>query len=247
MHKATTMNEKVERSGLRIFAAVSLAYTLAAFGCTTNRTAAAPTTTPAGNPPMASSAIPIDPTRPSSVDAVAILAADQAYQGRVLGKVNPDGGQSNGPVPATGQFVNPALVVNPLSTVNSSVSSAQTAPGITGGPVGRVAIPVMTPASAATTAAATNAAVAAPTSSAIATPSNAAISATSNATTARNTSAVSTAKASTVRATTSKAKTSRKTARATAAVKTPTTAQPVRLETNPSGDVVVTNTNPPKQ
>lgn len=242
MHKATTMNEKVERSGLRLFAAVSLAYTLAAFGCTTNRTPAAPTTTPAGNPPMASSAIPIDPTRPSSVDAVAILAADQAYQGRVLGKVNPDGGQSNGPAPPTGQFVNPALVVNPLITVNSSISSAQTAPGITGGAVGRVAIPVMTPASAATTAAATNAAVAAPTSSAIATPSNAAIAATSNAPTGRSASAVSTAKASTV-----KAKTSRKTAHTTAAVKTPTTAQPVRLETNPSGDVVVTNTNPPKQ
>jgi hypothetical protein len=37
--------------------------------------------------------------------------------------------------------------------------------------------------------------------------------------------------------------------RATAAVKTPTTmttGQPVRVETNPTGDVVVTNSNPPK-
>ena len=241
MHQATTMNERVERS-MRLLAVVSLACTLTAFGCTTNRTPASPATTPAANPPMASSAIPIDPTRPSSVDALAVLAADQAYQGRVLGKVNPDGAQSIAPTPPTGVFVNPAVVVNPLTTVNSSVSSAEIGPGITGRAVGGVAVAVMTPA----TVAATN--------SAIPSVSNAAIAATSNATIATVPSqsalaTTSTTKASATKATTSKATTRKKT-RATAAVKTSTTvttAQPVRLETNPTGDVVVTNTNPPKQ
>jgi hypothetical protein len=195
---------------------------------------------------MASSAIPIDPTRPSSVDALAVLAADQAYQGRVLGKVNPDGAQSIAPTPPTGVFVNPAVVVNPLTTVNSSISSVEIGPGIPRGAVGGVAVPVMTPATGATTAPATN--------SAIPSKSNAAIAATSNVTiaTVPSQSALATAsttKASATKATTSKATTRKKT-RATAAVKTSTTvttAQPVRLETNPTGDVVVTNTNPPKQ
>ena len=245
MHQATTMNERVER-GMRLLAVVSLACTLTAFGCTTNRTPASPTTTPGSssgaveNLPMASSAIPIDPTRPSSVDALAVLAADQAYQGRVLGKVNPDGAQSTTPTPPTGVFVNPAVVVNPLTTVNSSISSAEIGPGITGGAVGGVAVAVMTPAA---------------TNSAIPSTSNAAIAATSNATIASvpSQSALATAstpKASATKATASKATTTRKKARATAAVKTSTTvttAQPVRLETNPTGEVVVTNTNPPKQ
>jgi hypothetical protein len=199
---------------------------------------------------MASSAIPIDPTRPSSVDALAVLAADQAYQGRVLGKVNPDGAQSIEPTPPTGGFVNPAVVVNPLTTVNSSISSAEIGPGITGGAVGEVAVAVMTPATGATMATTgAGATTAAATNSAIPSKSNAAIAATSNATIASSSSA-STTKASTKKATTSKATTSRKTARAAAAVKKPTTvttAQPVRLETNPTGEVVVTNTNPPKQ
>ena len=254
MHQATTMNERVERS-MRLLAAVSLVSTLAAFGCTTNRTAAAPTTTPAENPPMASSAIPIDPTRPSSVDALAVLAADQAYQGRVLGKVNPDGAQSIAPTPPTGVFVNPAVVVNPLTTVNSSVSSAEIGPGITGGKAGGVAVAVMTPATGATMATTgAGATTVAATNSAIPSVSNAAIAAGSNATIAnvpsQSASATATPKASTKKVTTSKATTSRKTARATAAVKKPTTAttaQPVRLETNPTGEVVVTNTNPPKQ
>src|SRR2546428_12099997 len=38
MRKAATMNEKVERGGLRLFAVVALAGTLTALGCTTNRT-----------------------------------------------------------------------------------------------------------------------------------------------------------------------------------------------------------------
>jgi len=252
MHKATTMNERVERS-MRLLAVVTLACTLTAFGCTTNRTPASPATTPAVNPPMASSAIPIDPTRPSSVDALAVLAADQAYQGRVLGKVNPDGAQSIAPTPPTGVFVNPAVVVNPLTTVNSSVSSVEIGPGITGRAVGGVAVPVMTPATGATTTAAA-------TNSAIPSVSNAAIAATSNATIATvpsqsalattSTPKASATKATASKATASKATTSRKKARATAVVKTSTTvttAQPVRLETNPAGDVVVTNTNPPKQ
>src|SRR5439155_2316772 len=199
MHQATTMNERVER-GIRLLAVVSLACTLTAFGCTTSRTAgngqptssgpalgpASPTTTPgsssgtAVNPPMASSAIPIDPTRPSSVDALAVLAADQAYQGRVLGTVNPDGAQSAGPIPTTGQFVNPALVVNPQITVNSSVSSAQVGPGITGAPVsggGASAIGPATAAMIATTSATSAATTAAAANAAIPSMSNAAIAA----------------------------------------------------------------------
>ncbi|HEY8849346.1 MAG TPA: hypothetical protein VIO12_08635, partial [Thermoanaerobaculia bacterium] len=218
MRKPT--NEKIERNALRLLAVVSLAGTLTAFGCTTNRMPGngqpaeqTPAVGPANtsstpgsssgttNPPMASDAI-VDPTRPSAVDAQATLAADQGYQGRVLGAVSPPlTTQGNAPTAPTGQFANPALIVNPQSTVNSSVSSAVMAPGITGGPVGGgvgvagaptalTTVPMSGDATngTGTSAAAMNSAIsttsnatlATPSNSAIATPANSAVSAGSN-------------------------------------------------------------------
>ena len=126
----------------RFLAATSLALTVAAFGCSTNRYpgngepaittpgygAANQAVTPGsssgteGNPPMASSFVGVP--QPNT-DAVAEAAAQRAYRGRVLGIVNPGGVQA-APLTAAAQFTPPALLVNPQSTINPSVSS----PGI---------------------------------------------------------------------------------------------------------------------
>jgi hypothetical protein len=257
-------------------AIVSLACTLAAFGCTMNRmtgngqsTEQTPEIGPANtsstvgsssgmtNPPMASGAIVVDPTRPSAVDAQATLAADQGYQGRVLGVTNPQmTTQSNAQTAPTGQFVNPALIVNPQSTVNSSISSAVMAPGLTGGPVGGgvgvagapPAVPTVPMSGDATDvtgtlAAATNSAIASSSNSAVSTASSSALvtAPAATSTTSRVTTTSTTAK--TAKATT-KAKSAKRTVKAAAA----TTAQPVQIQTTANGDVVMTNTtNPPQQ
>ena len=83
---------------------LSLALMLAALGCTTNmnpgngQPANAPATMPSQtpgassgtsmNPPMASAMTPSERAA-ATVDAIAILANDQAYRGRVLGAANP--------------------------------------------------------------------------------------------------------------------------------------------------------------
>jgi hypothetical protein len=123
----------------KFLAASSLALTVAAFGCSTNRYpgngeptittpgygAANQAVTPGsssgteGNPPMASSFVGVP--QPNT-DAVAEAAAQQAYRGRVLGIVNPGGVQA-APLTAAAQFTPPALLVNPQSTINPSVSS----------------------------------------------------------------------------------------------------------------------------
>jgi len=252
-------------------AIVSLACTLAAFGCTTNRmpgngqpTEQTPAVGPVNtsstpgsssgttNPPMASGAIVVDPTRPSAVDAQATLAADQAYQGRVLGAVSPPmTTQGNATTAPTGQFTNPAVVVNPHSTVNSSVSSAAVAPpALTTVPMsGDATNATGTPAAATNSAVSTmsNATLATATNSAIAPPA-VTTAPTATTTTARVTTTsttVKTAKATTTKTTTkSKKKSTKATTKATAAA----TTQPVHIETNTTGDVVVTNTtNPPQQ
>jgi hypothetical protein len=198
---------------------------------------------------MASGAIVVDPTRPSAVDAQATLAADQAYQGRVLGAASPPlTTQSNAPTAPTGQFVNPAVIVNPQSTVNSSISSAVMAPtALTTVPMSGNATDVTGTSAAATNSAIStmsNATLATPTNSAIATPAlataPAATSTTSSATTTSTT--VKTAKVTTT-SKTSKKKSAKVTAKATAAA----TTQPVHIETNATGDVVVTNTTNPPQ
>ena len=133
----------------KLLAATSLALTVAAFGCSTNRYPGngEPTiTTPGygaanqavmpgsssgteGNPPMASSYIGV--AQPN-VDAIADRAAAAGYQGRVLGTVNPGGVQTAIPV-ATGAVVPPAMLVNPQSTINATVSSPNGDQGVTGG------------------------------------------------------------------------------------------------------------------
>ncbi len=138
----------------RFLAAASLAVTVAAFGCTTNRYpgngqptittpgygAANQSVTPGsssgteGIPPMASSYMGI--ARPNT-DAIADAAARKSFQGRVLGRVNPAGVQVAVPVqPTGGMVVTPAMLVNPQSTVNPSVSSPFGDQAVTGGVVG---------------------------------------------------------------------------------------------------------------
>jgi hypothetical protein len=146
MHK----NTQHLHGGLRAFAAAAAIASLAAFGCTTNRTPGdgqpgmtAPTTpssvpgTSSGtsNPPMAS-AMTSAATAGVSVDraneSAAILATHQRE--RFLGTINPAGAQ---PVPTapqtpTGQLIPPSAYANPQTTVNASISSAPT-PVVTGG------------------------------------------------------------------------------------------------------------------
>jgi hypothetical protein len=177
MSKATTK----KFSGMSWLVVASLAATLAAYGCSSNQyagngqpTAVTPTinsvnhsmTTGSsygteGTPPMASSYV--NPSaRAVNVDALAILAAEQGFRGRVLGPVNPDGSLA-GVTVASGQFVSPAQQVYPQSTVNSSINSQPT-PVITGGDI------AVTTASNGTTAAATPVATTAATTAAATTP-----------------------------------------------------------------------------
>ncbi len=143
MRKVTPMNS---------FAAVTLAGALAVFGCTTNVNpgsgqptrsgpAAGPTPpavtpgTSGGNVPMISSF--------SAPDPLAIMANHAEFQTKYLGPADPDRNSAPLNLQPTGQFVNPALIANPQSTVNSSVSSGpnQVVIGDTGG---FVAVPVTT-------------------------------------------------------------------------------------------------------
>ena len=149
----------------------TLAVTLAAFGCSSNQYAGngepssvTPTinsvnhsSTPGsssgsvGIPPMSSSYI--SPSAPRvNVDALAILAAEQGFRGRVLGPVDP-GGYQQGVTISSGQFVSPANQVLPQSTVNSSINSDPT-PVISSGVGDGISIAAnSSPAAAATTAA----------------------------------------------------------------------------------------------
>ena len=166
MRKATTN----KFSGMSWLVAASLAATLAAYGCSSNQYAGSGQPTPVtptinsvnhgmtsgssygteGTPPMSSSYA--NPSaRVVNVDALAILAAEQGFRGRVLGPVNPDGAL-NGVTVASGQFVSPAQQVYPQSTVNSSINSQPT-PVITGGDI------AVTTASSGTTVGATAAAL----------------------------------------------------------------------------------------
>jgi hypothetical protein len=135
-------------------AIITLALTFAAFGCTTNRYPGSgqpasvmpsygqpnQSATPGssygteGIPPMASSYTGI--TRVDT-DALATLAAEQGFRGRVLGPVNPAGIQVGVPTQLTGQLIPPAMIVNPQQTINTSVSSPYGNVGVaSGGEVG---------------------------------------------------------------------------------------------------------------
>lgn len=123
MRKVTPLNS---------LAAVTLAGALAVFGCTTNMNPGSgeptrsgpavgptsPATTPGtsgGNVPMVSSY--------SGPDPLTIMANHAEFQTKYLGPADPDRNTAPLNLPMTGQFVNPAVIANPQSTVNSSVSS----------------------------------------------------------------------------------------------------------------------------
>ena len=150
MRKVTPMNS---------LAAVTLAGALAVFGCTTNMNPGSgeptrsgpavgptpPAVTPGssgGNVPMVSSY--------SGSDPLTIMTNHAAYQTKYLGPADPDRNTAPLNVQPTGQFVNPALIANPQSTVNSSVSSAGNEVVI-GDSGAFVAIPATTAASTAST------------------------------------------------------------------------------------------------
>ncbi len=186
MRKVVNTNVRLGKRGWRLLAVTSLAVTLAAFGCTTNRypgsgqpTSVTPSygathsLTPGssygteGVPPMASSYTGIPRV---NVDALAILAAEQGFRGRILGPVNPAGIQTAVPIqPFGGQVVNPAMIANPQATINSSISS-QPIPAITAGTAGN-GVTIGVPAA---TTAATGAALAVATAPAGATAATAA-------------------------------------------------------------------------
>ncbi len=150
MRKALKTSSLNERPVTRALVALSLSASLAAFGCTTNRTPGngdpvtgsptAPaatsgnssgTTTPTP-PPMTSSyqgseVLPPASSRTlplSAAEAAAVMAQHQALQPRVLGVSDPGpGGRAYVSDGRTNQFSFPALATNPQLTVNSSISS----------------------------------------------------------------------------------------------------------------------------
>ncbi len=196
MRKITLKKQEFARKSWRLIAVTSLAVTMAAIGCTTNRYPgngeptgmgsvygpASHTSTPgyssgtAANPPMSSSYLGV--TRVNT-DVLAILAAEQGFRGRVLGPVAPEGVQSIIPV-ATGQFISPALTANPQETVNSSISSVPS-PVISSGAAGGTLFLATTGAAPAGTTAATAAATPAASTTAATAPATAATTATTSA------------------------------------------------------------------
>ena len=134
MHKKT----QHLHGGLRGFAAAAAIASLAAFGCTTNRTPgdgqpamtppSMPSTTPGtssgtSNPPMASAYVGganVDRAN----DSAAVMAAHQRE--RFLGTIDPVGPQPNPAQPSqpTGQLIPPSAYANPQATVNASLETA---------------------------------------------------------------------------------------------------------------------------
>jgi hypothetical protein len=121
---------------------ISLALILAAAGCTTNNNPGngqpmnAPSTSPASTPGASSgariqgmaSSLTAPKTRSeraaATVDAIAVLAADQAYRGRVLGVTNPGPQGAAIQSPKVAEPANPAVMLQPeVATVNASITS----------------------------------------------------------------------------------------------------------------------------
>jgi hypothetical protein len=148
MRKTQTTKQMSERGGLRIIAAIALSGSLAAFGCSTNKMPG--NGEPAMSAPAAGSVAPNATSTPgsssgtstpqamissspapaggfsASEDAVAVMKADEAYRGKVLGEAAPGDNSipSQSMQQATGQYVSPSLAANPQLTLNSSISSA---------------------------------------------------------------------------------------------------------------------------
>lgn len=149
MRKALNSSDLRYRQIARALLAISLVASMAAFGCTTNRThgegepyvggprvgsssssSTYGTSVPTTPPPMTSSYRGKDQARVNSrvhrlsADDAALIMADHLPRVRVLGPVNPGNPRSYGSAGVvTGRFVNPALATNPQATINSSISS----------------------------------------------------------------------------------------------------------------------------
>jgi hypothetical protein len=152
MGKTHISKDLEKRRISRPLLAVSLAASLAAFGCTTNHNLGNGTPTRSGPelhtapssgiggsetvtpPPMTSSytrAEVLPAVTPRSIhhsadEAAAIMAGRQAVRGRYLGQVNPGPGNRPYASDYASTYVNPALQTNPQLTVNSSISSPPT-------------------------------------------------------------------------------------------------------------------------
>ncbi|HYI12468.1 MAG TPA: hypothetical protein VEK57_25670 [Thermoanaerobaculia bacterium] len=162
MSKALQNKNLSGRPATRTLLAVSLALTLAAFGCTTNRTLGNgdPVMTPGSRftptggigsgsesapsipPPMMSSstyssvssqALPRVTSRASRLSPDEAAAIMAAQAPRVRVLGPAVPGPANRPYASDGQFINPALQTNPQLTINSSSLISQPVTGITSG------------------------------------------------------------------------------------------------------------------
>lgn len=157
MSKTLKNKNLASRPATRALVAISLSFTLAAFGCTTDRTLGngdpvttpglrtSPTggsssgseSTPAIPPSMTSSssynsaqAVPLATQRMKKLSAAEAAAVMSQHSPRVryLGVAYPgNGGGYASDNVVTGAFQNPALRTNPQVTINSSISSQPTA------------------------------------------------------------------------------------------------------------------------
>ena len=150
MSKALKQNDLRARSGVRALV-VTMTLSVAAFGCTTNQFQTAGEPWPASRaggsvtPSMSTTPGSAGPSIPATmvsgavdpvVDAIAVIEADRSYDGRVLGPAAPgSGAPSVSQQIATGQFISPAVLANPQTTVNRSVSSAPVPVVVSGGTV----------------------------------------------------------------------------------------------------------------
>jgi hypothetical protein len=149
MGKMMNCKDLQKQRTCRPLLAISLAASLAAFGCTTslNPGNGTPTqsdpvmrSTPTSRAPMGSETLTLPPPMTSSYtgpqgsirrspdEAAAIMAQHQPLRGRYLGVTNPGpSGRASISDGRTSPYVNPALLARPYSTVNSSISSPPTA------------------------------------------------------------------------------------------------------------------------
>lgn len=134
MPKTFKQKEIGGKSGLGSLVVLALVVSMIAFGCTTYRDpgtggpvsyvspAGSMTTTPAAMPGTMRN-LPATMVS-SSVDAIAILKANEAFQGKYLGPADPAPMVfARQPMPMTGQLIPASLYANPQLTVNSSISS----------------------------------------------------------------------------------------------------------------------------
>jgi hypothetical protein len=158
-----TENSSFASQAMRLLAAASLACTVAAVGCSTDRTPGAgqpgryepsvgptmPSATPGSeqnrpvNPPMTSSYTAPNSVMPQhpNLDALAIAAANQSFRGRYLGVADPAGVPSyamNAQAPAQAQVYETGQFINPSDSANPEITvnrsiSSQPTPVVSSG------------------------------------------------------------------------------------------------------------------